>query len=496
MDDEIQALRQQSTWTLVPRPANSNVVGSKWIFRTKFLSDGSIDRFKARLVAQGYSQIPGFDYNLTFSPVVKATTIRVVLTLAIINRWPLHQLDVKHAFLHGYLDTPVYMEQPPGFVDPIYPHHVCRLQKAIYGLKQAPRAWFLRFSTFLIQLGFRCSSVDPSLFVFSKGTTLLYLLVYVDDIILTGNDPNLLQTFILRIDREFSIKDLGRLGYFLGLEVSYTSSGLFVGQAKYARDILSRAGLDEVAPVHTPLSVSTQLVSGTDAPFSDPTLFRSLVGAIQYLTITRPDIAFAVNSVSQFLQAPRDEHFKAVKRILRYVKGTIHFGLSISPSSASATVLGYSDADWASCLETRRSTYGYAIFLGGNLVSWSAKKQPTVSRSSCESEYRALANTSAEMIWLSNLLRDLRASPSTTPLLLCDNNSAIFLAQNPVAHKRAKHIDIDYHFVRELISSSKIKIQHVPSSLQLADIFTKSLARPLFEFFRSKRRVICNPTLA
>ncbi|CAM8928920.1 unnamed protein product [Rhodiola kirilowii] len=188
--------------------------------------------------------------------------------------------------------------------------------------------------------------------------------------------------------------------------------------------------------------------------------------------------------------------WKDFRRTLKHKKEEMSLGKRIVNGRGTLSVRGYSDADWASCLETRRFTYGYAIFLGGNLVSWSAKRQPTVSRSSCESECRTLANTSTEMIWLSNLLCDLRASPSTTPLLLCDNNSAIFLAQNPVAHKRAKHIDIDYHFVRELISSSKIKIQHVSSSLQLADIFTKSLAKPLFEFFRSKLRVICNPTFA
>lgn len=276
------------------------------------------------------------------------------------------------------------MEQPPGFIDPQYPIHIYRLNKALYGLKQAPRAWFHRLSDFLTQLGFTCSKADTSLFIFSRDSCILYLLVYVDDIILTGNDKRFIQRFIARLNVEFSIKDLGRLSYFLGLEVTYTTDGLFLSQNKYARDILLRADLLDSKPVATPLPPGQQFFSkGVPIPYS--TLYRSLVGALQYLTITRPGISYAVNQVSQFLHAPTIDHFQAVKRILRYVKGTITFGhtfrhggspslLGYSDAGTSSLLLGYSDADWARCLETRRSTYGYSIFLGDNLVSWSAKK--------------------------------------------------------------------------------------------------------------------------
>lgn len=320
---------------------------------------------------------------------------------------------------------------------------------------------------------------------------MLYLLVYVDDIILTGNSDALLPSFISRLRKEFAIKDLGRLNYFLGLEVTYTSNGLFLSQSKYAFDILTRADMVDCKPVSTPLATGESLHSIGDL-FNDPTLYRSLVGVLQYLTITRPDLAFSVNMVSQFLQQPTNEHFQAVKRLLRYVKGTLHFGISFNRGDSS--LVGYSDADWARCTETRRSTYGYSIFIGPNLVSWSAKKQPTVARSSCESEYRAMANTAAELVWVTQLLRELRFPQSARPLLFCDNNSVVFLTQNPVAHKRAKHIDIDYHFVRELVSSGKLSTRFIPSNLQIADIFTKSLARPLFTLFRSKLRVGPNPT--
>lgn len=492
MNEEMAALRSNGTWDLVPRPPKTNIVGSKWVFRTKYLADGSVDRHKARLVAQGFSQIPGFDFTHTFSPVVKASTVRIILAIAVMNSWPLHQLDVKNAFLNGHLSSPVYMEQPPGYIDPAYPNHVCRLKKALYGLRQAPLAWYQRFRSFLLDLGFSGTHADTSLFIFSQGSTTIYLLVYVDDIIITGNEPSSLQALISRVRKEFAIKDLGRLSYFLGLEVSYPDAGLFLSQAKYARDILDRANLLDSKPVSTPLAPGvTFTTKGT--PFSDPTLYRSLVGALQYLTITRPDLSYSVNTVSQFQQCPTIEHFQAVKRILRYVKGTLGFGLSFTPGPAS--LIGYSDADWARCIDTRRSMYGYAIFLGPNLVSWSAKKQPTVARSSCESEYRAMANTASEIVWVSTLLQELKFKLPKPPLLLTDSRSALFLTQNPISHKRAKHIAIDYHFARELVERGHLVTRFVPSSLQLADIFTKSLGRPLFQMFRSKLCVSLNPTL-
>ncbi|KAK9049437.1 hypothetical protein SSX86_031595 [Deinandra increscens subsp. villosa] len=487
MITELLALHKNNTWSLVPRPPNRNIVGSKWLFRTKYRSDGSIERRKARLVAQGYSQVPGLDFTQTFSPVVKAATIRIVLTLAVINNWRLHQLDVNNAFLHGHLDETIYMEQPPGFTNEKYPTHVCKLNKALYGLKQAPRAWFHRLSVFLKSYGFTCSQADPSLFIFNRDSCLMYLLVYVDDLILTGNDNQSMGSFISTLHNEFAIKDLGDVNYFLGLEASHYNHGLFLSQANYAKEILSRANMLDAKPAHTPLASNTCLTSEGEK-FHDPTLYRSIVGALQYLTITRPDLSFAVNQVSQYLQSPTVNHYQEVKRILRYVKGTPHYGLHFT-RSAQPSVIGFSDADWARCLETRRSTYGYSIFLGGNLVSWSAKKQPIVARSSCESEYRAMANTAAEIIWVTHLLQELHALPPDRPTLLCDNQSALFLTQNPVAHKRAKHIELDYHFVRELVASGKLVTKFIPTKLQVADIFTKSLPRPQFKNFRRSLRL-------
>jgi len=379
------------------------------------------------------------------------------------------------------------MDQPSNYVDSKHPTHVCWLRRALYGLKQAPRAWFHRFSSFLLAIGFTCSSADPSLFVLSKGDDLIYLLLYVDGIVMTGNNSTLLHSFIGKLTHEFSTKDLVSLNYFLGLEAHRTSTGLFLSQAKYAYEILQRAQLVDSKPVGTPMVVAQHL-SMAGPNFDDPSLYQLLVRALQYLTITRPDIAHVVSVVSQFMHKPSISHFQAVKRILRYVKGTLRFGLSFTPSS-SKELITYSDADWAGCPDSHRSVSGYAIYFGGALVSWSSKKQPMVSRSSCKSEYRALAYTATEVKWLRHLLQDLHVSSPSPPVLLCDNQSSIFLAVNPVSHKRSKHIDLDYHFVRELVTSRVLTIRYVPTHLQIAEIFTKSLSHLAFIFFRSKLRI-------
>ncbi|XP_058201268.1 uncharacterized mitochondrial protein AtMg00810-like [Rhododendron vialii] len=402
-------------------------------------------------------------------------------------------MDISNAFLHGTLHEEVYLVQPQGFVDATRPTHVCRLHKALYGLKQAPRAWFSTFSQFLLSKGFKSSHCDSSLFVLQTSTALTALLIYVDDILLTGSDPSYIAQLVSQMHATFAMKELGTMSYFLGIAVQRTAQGYFLSQHKYALEILARAGMVECKPYNSPMAVKHTVMSDDDLPFTNVSLYRGIVGALQYLTITRPDLSLAVNYACQHMHHPTIGHFKAVKRLLRYLKGTIDQGLSFSPGDFVLT--GYSDADWAGNSVDRRSTTGYCMFLGSNLISWTAKKQPTVARSSTEAEYRALAQAAAELSWLVMLLRDLGISVASPPVLWCDNLSAIALASNPVFHARSKHIEVDYHFIREKVLAHNLVVRHVPTSDQLADIFTKPLSVARFHYLKDKLMVCSNPTI-
>ena len=478
MKEEIDALHNQQTWSLVSLPLQKNLVGCKWIFRIKKNADGSIARHKARLVAQGFSQEPGQDYGETFSPVVKPTTVRLVLALAAQYGWDLRQLDVKNAFLHGTLNEEVYMAQPPGFADPLHPQSVCRLHKSLYGLKQAPRAWNERFTSFLPSLGFAHTYADSSLFVKNITGGVVILLVYVDDIIITGSNSGEIHAIIHSLAAEFEITDLGSLHFFLGIQISRCHDTLFLSQSKYIHELLLKTKMLDAKPCTTPCLPYQRLSKDDGAPFDNPTLYRSLVGALQYLTFTRPDIAFSVHQVCQFMQTPMLAHFTAVKRILRYLKGTINFGLSYHRGSLD--LKAFSDADWAGDPNDRRSTTGLVVFIGSNPISWSSKKQHTVSRSSTEAEYRALSSTSAEIDWIKQLLVFLCVPIDQPPVLFCDNLSAIALSFNPIQHQKTKHIEIDVHFVRERVANNQLHVQFVSSSEQFADILTKGLSTSLF----------------
>jgi hypothetical protein len=385
MEEEYAALLDNHTWDLVPRPPKANVVTGKWIFKHEFHADGSLDRYKARWVLCGFTQCPGVDYDETFSPVVKLATVRTVLTLAHSRDWPIHQLDVKNAFLHGTLSETVYCSQPTGFSDPAQPDHVCHLKKSLYGLKQAPRAWYRRFASYLLSLGFTEAKFDTSVFIFHQGLETVYLLLYVDDIVLTASTDHLLHRVIDALKKEFAMKDLGPLHHFLGVAVQRHMDSLFLSQRQYILDILTRHGMTGCNPCSTPVDSCAKLAATAGPPVADPTAYRSLVGALQYLTFTRPDIAYAVQQVCLYMHDPREVHLVAAKRILRYLQGSIDHGLVI-PKSAPTQLIVYTDADWAGCPDTRRSTSGYAVFLGGSLISWSSKRQHTVSRSSAEAE--------------------------------------------------------------------------------------------------------------
>ncbi|KAJ4761435.1 hypothetical protein LUZ62_071810 [Rhynchospora pubera] len=489
MANELDALARNNTWSLVPPPQNQKIIGCKWVFRIKRKPDGSVERHKARLVAKGFHQEHGVDFLETYSPVVRPSTIRLALSLAVVSNWEIRQLDVQNAFLHGDLNDRVYMTQPQGFVDPSHPNHVCLLHKSLYGLKQAPRAWFHKLSSALLSLHFIASNYDPSLFVSHHSGQTLLVLVYVDDIIITGSDSKAVHSCISLLQQHFALKDLGPIHYFLGLEAKRSAQGLHLSQTKYILDLLTRLNMVNAKPCTTPMATDISLMIGDSEPFDDPHLYRSVVGALQYATLTRPDLSYAVNKVSQFMHNPTTNQWAAVKRILRYLCGSITHGLFISKGSP-LELHAFSDADWAGSQDDRRSTSGFCIYLGNNIISWSAKKQPTVSRSSTEAEYRSLALACTEIMWLQYMLKELGVNLSSAPTLWCDNIGATFLAANPMFHARTKHIEIDYHFVRERVATKELNVHYICSSDQIGDIMTKPLSSARFSMLRNKLTVL------
>lgn len=383
MAEEFAALVKQGTWTLVSPQPHANIIGCQWIYKIKRHSDGSVERYKARLVANGNQQYEGIDFSETFSPVIKQPTIKVILSLVVHHQWSIRQLDVTNAFLHGVIDEEVYMKQPLGYKDSVHPNFVCKLNKALYGLRQAPRAWFSTFSSFLLTQGFHASKADSSLFISTTDQGITLILVNVDDIIITGSNQEYLQDLISVLSRRFVMRDLGTLSYFLDIEVLSHGQNLLLSQTKYAQDLLMKAGMQDCKPSLSPSSVKPAMVA-PDFPIPDPHWYRKIVGSLQYLTLTRPEIAFVVNVACQHMHDPRHSHFIAVKRILRYLKGSLHQGLYFVPGPLNLTA--YTDADWAGDSTDRRSTTGFCVYLGPNLISWCAKKQPTVARSSTEAE--------------------------------------------------------------------------------------------------------------
>ncbi|GJV21157.1 ribonuclease H-like domain-containing protein [Tanacetum coccineum] len=348
--------------------------------------------------------------------------------------WHVYQLDVKNAFLNGDLSKTVYMHQPLGFVDP------------------------------------------------RSGTDTTYLLIYVDDIVLTDSSIALLQKIIFSLHKEFDMTDLGALNYFLGISVTRDSTGMFLSQNKYAMELLKRAHMLNCNPTRTPVDTESELgPKGT--PISDPTLYRSLADGLQYLTFTRPDLCYVVQQICLYMHDPWEPHLAALKRIFRYVQGNLEFGLQLYASSGSS-LMAYSDTDWAGCPATRRSTSGYCVFIGENLLSWSAKRQHTLLCSSAEAEYQGVANVVVETAWLCNLLQELYTPLLIATLAYCDNVSDVYLSANPVQHQRTKHIEIDIYFVCDMVAMGHVRVLHVPSRYQYADIFTKGLPSALFKEFR------------
>ncbi|KAH9666171.1 retrovirus-related pol polyprotein from transposon RE1 [Citrus sinensis] len=375
MNDEMRSLQKNQTWELVDLPPGKKLVGCRWIYTIKYKAYGSIERYKARLVAKGYIQTYGIDYTNTFAPVAKINTIRILLSLAVNLDWPVQQFDVKNAFLHGDLSEKIYMDLPPGCSGPEQLNQkVCKLKKSLYGLKQSPRAWFGKFTKAMVRFGYNQSNSDHTLFIKKRQGKITALIVYVDDMVVTGNDEEETEALQKYLSREFEMKDLGALKYFLGIEVSRSKGGIFLSQRKYALDLLHETGMTACQPIDTPIEEGLKFCITSDQVPVDKGRYQRLIGRLMYLSHTRPDLAYALSVVSQFMHNPGEQHMKAVMRILRYLKTNPGKGILFSKNEDYSNIEVYTDADWAGSVSDRRSTSGYFTFVGGNLVTWRSKK--------------------------------------------------------------------------------------------------------------------------
>ncbi|KAL4563757.1 hypothetical protein LXL04_027802 [Taraxacum kok-saghyz] len=517
MDLEIQAIEKNQTWRLVDLPKGTKYIRVKWVYKTKLNEKGEIEKHKARLVAKGYGQEFGVDSVEVYAPVARMDTIRLMIALAAQKGWNIYQMDVQSAFLHGTLEEDVYVQQPQGYVVENNEEKVYKLQKALYGLKQAPRAWFSRIEAYFIKEGFARSSSEHTLFIKAKSTDkLLFVNVYVDDLLYTGNDEKMLEEFKCSMKNEFEMTDLGRMRYFLGLEVLQTrdehksekpgpdrkkpgtrpgpepepaktgpvSAGIHVSQQKYAIEILNRFNMLDCNAVMNPIVPGSKLRLEEGEP-ADETLFKSLVGCLMYITTTRPDIQFVVSYISRFMSKPTEIHFAAAKRVLRYLQGTLDYGIW-SKRGGKGKLEVFTDSDFDGDWNDVKSTSGYLVLWDGAAIAWSSKKQSIVALSSTEAEYVVAAACACQVIWIRGVLEELGMKQVEGTVIKCDNTSTIKLSKNPVFHGRCKHIGVKFHFLRKLVGDGTVELQHVGTREPIADIFTKPLHREVFIRLREK----------
>ncbi|KZV80781.1 hypothetical protein EXIGLDRAFT_569675, partial [Exidia glandulosa HHB12029] len=493
--EELATLDAMGTWELVDAPAGANVVGSKWVFRAKKDATGSVVRHKARLVAQGFSQVPGVDYFDTFAPVAKLASIRIVLAMAARLDLELHQIDIKGAYLNGQLtdDEVVYMRQPPGFEAPGTAGKVCRLLKTLYGLKQSGRRWYQRLVEILCgKLAFTRSEVDQAVFFkVVRGGQLVIVVVHVDDCTIAASTVQLVREFKNDVRKHVEITDLGELHWLLGIEVrrDRDAKTLALSQKSYIESILRRYNLEDVKPVSIPMDPNTRL-SSADAPSSasEYALMRDkpyaeAVGSLMYAMLgTRPDISYAVTTLGRFSRNPGLPHWNAVLRVFKYLKGTRDAWLTYGTTSNE--LHGFGDAD-GSMADDRRAISGFALILDGGAVSWSSKSQEIVSLSTTESEYVAATHAAKEVLWARSLLAEVFEPVAGPTTLYSDNQSAIALAQDNKYHARTKHIDVRYHFIRWIIEEGKITLVYCPTDDMIADALTKALPSAKVKHFAS-----------
>jgi hypothetical protein len=469
MQSEMDAVEKNHTWELADLPRGHSAITLKWVFKLKRDEAGVIVKHKARLVARGFVQREGINFDNTFAPVARMESVQLLFVLAVQEGWHVHHMDVKSTFLNSDLKE-VYMHQPPGFVIPGKEGKVLRLRKALYDLQQAPRAWNAKLNSTLKGMGFGQSPDEAAIYRQGNEGNALLVGVYVDDLVITGTKDAEVAAFKEEMKATYQMSDLGLLSFYLGIEVHQGDSGIMLRQTAY--------GLTDCNPALTPMEERLKLSHDSTTEEVDATQYWRLVGSLRYLTHTRPDLAFSVGYVSQFMQRPTTEHQQAVKRIIRYVEGTLDDGLYYSRCPGEAHIVGYNDSDHAGDINTSKSTSGI-LFFSKCLVSWQSVKQQVVTLSSCEAEYIAASTASTQALWLVRLLGDLDRDTEAVELRV-NSKSALTLAKNPVFHERSKHIRVRYHFIRGCLEEGSFKACYINTKNQLADLLTKPLGRIKF----------------
>lgn len=490
---EYKSLIDNKTWVLTKLPTGRRALQCRWVFVVKYNGDGSIDRYKARLVIKGFLQKYGVDYDEIFSPVIRMEVLRLLLTIAALLDLEIHQMDVKTAFLNGYLDEEIYMLQPEGFTVRGKEHLVCKLLKSLYGLKQAPRIWYLTLCSFLLTMKFHKLIKDQCVFIGVVDGATCYILVYVDDLLIIAPTLDIINNIKNALKQRFKMSDLGEAQYILGWSIvrNRTDRTIFIHQEKYATKVLDRFSHLDAHPVGTPADPSVKLTEAMcpQTPEEKHEMkaipYREAVGSFMYLMMgTRPDLAYFLREVSQFLVNPGKPHWNAVKRGLKYLNGTRNLGITLGGKQnleqykSKHYLTAYSDADYANCPETRRSVGGYIAYMCGSPISWQSRKHHTVVLSTTEAEYIALCHCMQEVIFLKLLLVELKHESSHAITLFEDNQSCIKLSYNPELHGRSKHIDIRYHFVQEKVERKEFEIMYCNTKEMVADIFSKALSKP------------------
>lgn len=489
MDEEYASLMKNGTWKLVDAPRNQKIIDNKWVYKMKLKPDGSIDRYKARLVVRGFTQRYGVNYKETFSPVVRYSSIRAILAVSAARKMTLKQFDVKTAFLYGDLAEDIYMKQPIGYDDGS--GKVCKLLRSLYGLKQASRCWNEKFTTFIKQFDFVVSEADPCVFICKRSGELTILAIYVDDGLISSTNARFIERLLKYLKRIFEIT-VSNADFYLGFEIHRRSDGsIHINQSAYIRKILNRFGLADANAVATPVDNQQHLgVVENQQPVKFP--YREAVGCLMFLAIgTRPDIAFGVSLASRFLDSAAEIHVTAVKRILKYLKGTQDYGIFYDSNPNEFKFFAYSDADYAGDLVKRKSTSGNCFLLGSSVISWASELQRCTAQSTAEAEYVAASEATKELVWLKRLVNGLDDTLSKEkPSFYLDNHAAIKLTKNPEFHKRSKHIDTRYHYIREKYELGAFELKSVSTENQLADIFTKALPKNRFEFLRNHLNIV------